>query len=155
MRSVRVQLLVVLGAVVVAAALVAIKGLPPRKSIYGAAAAGDIVQASRILDWGADVNDKNNAFPGTALHEAAIWDHKEMVEFLLARGANVNARDWGGQTPLHWAVGSERTDVVQLLIARGADVNARGVGGGTPLTKAMHVGNSGMAEFLRQHGAKE
>jgi len=56
--------------------------------------------------------------------------HKEIVELLIAKGADVNSKDKSGYTPLHGAA----TDVtVELLIAEGADVNAKGDDGSTPL----------------------
>jgi ankyrin repeat protein len=37
---------------------------------------------------------------------AAFWGHKEIVELLIAEGANVNAKDDDGKTPLNWAIQS-------------------------------------------------
>lgn len=65
-----------------------------------------------------------------------------MVAPLLAAGANVNARDNSGQTPLFLAAGSggENQTVVAALLAKGADVNARTSSGATPLANAMNSG---------------
>ena len=47
-------------------------------------------------------------------------------DLLLQAGADVNARDEGGRTPLQYAaVLNSNPDVINLLIASGADVNAR------------------------------
>ena len=40
----------------------------------------------------------------TALHDAALEGHKEIVELLIDNGANVNAKNTIGETPLHQAV---------------------------------------------------
>jgi ankyrin repeat protein len=55
---------------------------------------------------------------------------------LLTMGADVSARDWDGQNPLHSALGANNTAIADLLRAAGADINAQDNKGRTPL----HVG---------------
>ena len=43
---------------------------------------------------------------------------------LIAKGADVNAKDEFGYTPLHHAAWNGRTEIDEMLIADGADVNA-------------------------------
>jgi len=66
---------------------------------------------------GADVNAKNN-LGGTPLHEAAASGHKEIVEVLVTKGADVNA-NIGGWTPLHLAVDEGHTETADLLRKHG------------------------------------
>ena len=54
------------------------------------------------------------------LHKAAGHGDFGDVTRLLDAGADVNARDLDGWTPLHWAAYEGRTEVVRLLLARGA-----------------------------------
>jgi len=58
----------------------------------------------------------------TALHQAAQIAPFEAVEALVKAGADVNAKDIRGATPLVWAVATDHPDpkVVQLLLAKGA-----------------------------------
>jgi Planctomycete cytochrome C/Ankyrin repeats (3 copies) len=80
-----------------------------------------------LLERGADPNQ--STYYGNPLSHACWRDSFEAAELLLARGANVNARDAVANfTPLHWAAGSEspRPHLVKLLLAHGADPNAAG-----------------------------
>ncbi|XP_054160157.1 protein phosphatase 1 regulatory subunit 12C-like [Oppia nitens] len=53
----------------------------------------------------------------TALHQMAIDDNSEMVNWLLIKGADVNARDNEGWTPLHASSSCGHAEVVRLLVA--------------------------------------
>jgi protein DGCR14 len=59
-----------------------------------------------------------------ALYAAVRYARLEVARFLIARGANVNAR-FIGATLLHWADYAGSTEVAQLLVAAGADRHAR------------------------------
>lgn len=56
------------------------------------------------------------------LHQAI--DHPSFVEFLLDRGADVEAKDVHGKTPLFYAVENKCDETVRLLLSRGASVDA-------------------------------
>jgi ankyrin repeat protein len=77
------------------------------------------------------------------------------VEFLLAHGADVNAKNYKGQTPLFNA---RSLDIAELLLVHGADVNSTNNDGETPLQAALDQGGKGqkdVEELLRQHGGHE
>ncbi len=66
-------------------------------SIYDAARKGNIEAVKQHLATGVDVNVKmKNILGTTPLHEAVRNNRKEIVELLIAEGANVNARAWFG-----------------------------------------------------------
>jgi WD40 repeat protein len=71
----------------------------------------------------------------TPLHCATT---EEVARLLIAWNADVNARGWMGQTPLHVAAAQGRLALVHLLIQHGADVNAQASHNGfTPLHEAI------------------
>ena len=89
----------------------------------------------------------------TPLYHAVIYDHKETVELLIAKGADVNARTGNGFTPLHW--GSDNKEIAELLIAEGADVNTKDAAGMTPLDFTIIYNHPETADLLRKHGGKK
>ena len=85
-----------------------------------------------------------------ALLDAAGKGNIEAVKQAIADGADVDAKDSDGWTPLHSAVGRGRKDIFELLIAKGADVNAKDDNGWTPL---HYTANKEIAELLIANGA--
>ncbi|KAK4466852.1 ankyrin repeat-containing domain protein [Cladorrhinum samala] len=61
--------------------------------------------------------------PVTALHLAARGS-PACARVLLARGADLNARDGQGRTPMHWAAEFGSVQVVEMLLDAGADADA-------------------------------
>ncbi|KAH0556567.1 hypothetical protein GP486_005575 [Trichoglossum hirsutum] len=69
----------------------------------------------------------------TRLHRAVQGRSRELVEQLLAEGADVNAGDCTGSRPLHCAASGAFADAVGLLVGSGANVGAKDHNGWTPL----------------------
>ncbi len=91
----------------------------------------------------------------TALHTAVHFRQREVVEILLASGADVNDNGTRYQvTPLHIAAGRGYRDMVELLLAKGADIHLKNKYGQTPLDVADCEGMTDTAYVLREHASK-
>lgn len=77
----------------------------------------------------------------------------DVVRYLLDEGADVNARENWGSTPLIEAAYSGHADVIKELLLRGADINVISEQG-TALDIAINRNNTAVAELLRHRGGK-
>jgi len=124
-------------------------------NFHEAAALGDLKRVRRfVIADPAIVNSYSaDGFPAVGL--ASFFGHPGVVEFLIARGADVNAvsRNQMSVRPLHGAVAGRHTVVARLLLAHKADANARQQKGYTPLHTSAQHGHLEMVRLLLSHGA--
>ncbi len=127
------------------------KAKAPDISIHEVAALGNIEAVKQFLDSGTDVNAKDKT-GGTPLDEAVGWGRKDIVELLIAKGADVNSKfDDDGSTPLQLAAWKGHFDTAELLIAADADVNAKMEDDNAPPDLAS---DKEIADLPRKHGGK-
>lgn len=75
------------------------------------------------------------------------------VKKILAEGADINAVDSSGRTPLIEASWGGHADIVKFLIEKGADINATDKSGFTALCRAAEEGYAPIVSLLVQKGA--
>ena len=132
-------------------------GVARAGEIHDAANAGDVEKVKALLRTNPGlVNAKDDVWGNTPLHRAAGQGNKDVVELLLSKGAQVDAKGNLGRTPLFAAAGSwGNKDVVELLLSRGAEVNAKDNSGRTPLFEAAGSWNrKDVVELLLSKGAQ-
>ncbi len=96
----------------------------------------------------------HKTFPANPLlFRAASDGRNDLIESSLKEGADVNAREQEGETPLMYAAANGHTDTVLFLIDKGADVNAVSNNNETALARAASVGHTATVQTLLEKGA--
>ena len=96
-------------------------GTAPSGGFFSAVKDGDVAAVRAALEWDpSQANQKDARFGATPLHWAALRDHEEVARELIAHGADINARNRDGETPLRVAERSKRKRVAQLLREAGS-----------------------------------
>ena len=141
--------------------------------IHEAAELGDLEKVRAYLEKDPKQINATDPKGRTVLGRAARSGKKELVEFLLDKGATedifaaaivghtdklaaflkqdpklINARDSGGKTALHWAALYGQEKVMELLLAEKADVNSLDEDGFTPLHWAATFDQSDAVKLL-------
>ena len=87
-----------------------------------AAQAGDMDQVKTCVELGVDLRaEVNSRKQETALHLAIVSGQTEVATFLVENGANTNAANKFGATPLHCAAEQCNEDVALLLLNKNAN----------------------------------
>jgi len=133
--------------------------------LYLAAEEGRLADVRRIIEKDPDLVNSFSTVPDlrdtkyTPLHLASRYGHKPVVEYLLEKGADLEARTNKKETPLFLAAAANHRAIAAVLIDKGADVNARDENGWTPLRVGTNFidlqDRRPLADLLKQHGGTQ
>ncbi|KAG9391473.1 Ankyrin repeats (3 copies) [Carpediemonas membranifera] len=112
---------------------------------------GHVESAQELLNAGA--NAAYHCSFGTCLTIATYNGLDDIIMLLLQSGADVNAAELGGLTPLHWAAKRNRVTCARLLLQAGCDVDARGPLSRTAVFIAAREGYTDVVKLLVAAGA--
>jgi ankyrin repeat protein len=84
----------------------------------------------------------------TCLMTAAVEGHLDICRLLIDKGAQMEAKEGYGMTPLHFAAYKPHIDIVRLLCDRGADFEASDCNGWRPLHFAARYGHISVVKEL-------
>jgi len=138
------------------ASLVAVSGLTQGAAgdarLINAVKQSDIRAAKSLLAAKIDVNTLD-VDGSTALHWAAQRDSLELVDLLLAAGANPKVASRYNVTPLFLACINGNAMIIDRLLKAGVDVNSTAEEGETALMTASLTGKPDAVKLLLNHGA--
>jgi ankyrin repeat protein len=130
------------------------------QAIVGAAQAGDLAALRERLDARPDLIDAlggRGFHRATALHLAASRNQHDAIRLLIARGADLDRRDFPDDaTPLHFAAVHGDLDTIKLLVAAGADIEGKGDDyevGVLGWATCFRQVRQDVADYLLSHGA--
>jgi ankyrin repeat protein len=131
--------------------------------LFDAARNGDLGKLRKLVDAHPEkLEARNKPYEHTLLHVAAFEGHLPIVDWLLGRGLDVNAREKGDNTDaMHWAAAAGHLDVVRRLADAGGDVVGHGddhelevIGWGTGWEGCDDATHRAIADFLISRGAR-
>lgn len=115
-----------------------------------AASKADLGKMEFLYNQGADINVQRDFSKDSALHEVSFIGDLPCVEWLIGHGANCNAVDTLGKTPLYKAMVKGNFECGEFLIKSGTDINSQDVEGETVLHACSRDFNSiNVDELLR------
>ncbi|MCK7555018.1 ankyrin repeat domain-containing protein [Chitinophaga sedimenti] len=122
--------------------------------LYHAAEIGDMELVKTILTAQPELLKEKDEYEFSIMHAAALAEDPQLITYLAGLGADVNAKNDEGLTPLHIVLYPE---VAETLIKLGADVNAKSMDDETPLHIQVAEGEQqyDMVKLLLQHGANK
>jgi hypothetical protein len=126
----------------------------PPTPLVGAVMHNNTAEAIRLLAAGADPNEARLVgFP--AIFFPVVFRNNELFHAMVAKGADVQARDASGSTALMWAAFNEAGDpmMVEELLRLGLDPRAKNQAGETALTWAARRGSTRVMLALEKAGA--
>eukprot|EP01088_Endostelium_zonatum_P016532 TRINITY_DN450_c0_g1_i1.p1 TRINITY_DN450_c0_g1~~TRINITY_DN450_c0_g1_i1.p1 ORF type:complete len:463 (-),score=111.91 TRINITY_DN450_c0_g1_i1:43-1431(-) len=140
-----------------------IRGQKGWTALHNAASGGEkgyLEVAEALLAAGASVDALSETML-TPLHEAAGKSLVEIVQLLVNRGANVNARDKFNNTPLRMCASNAQSfatietfkGTVEILLKAGAEINAGTTINTTSLHSVVKWGNVEAVKFMLEKGA--
>jgi hypothetical protein len=106
----------------------------------------DDLSSLKSINW-----NQRNLNGDTGLHLAAANGHVEVVQQLLGKGAELEAKTNFGWTALHRAASAGHEKVVKLLLEKGADIEAKTNYGWTALHCAASAGHEKVVKLLSDH----
>jgi ankyrin repeat protein len=123
-------------------------------ALFEAAQQGDVGRLEQAISGGMPIDSRESGSKMTPLMWAVRRNHRDAVNWLLARGADIEAQAGPYGSPLAMAAEiKDGQEMVRLLLNHGANVNACTGQGHSPLMRAAACGNTAAAELLIQAGA--
>jgi ankyrin repeat protein len=111
--------------------------------------------AEALISQGADIESINNQRHTPLGLIARSTESDEVAEFLIQKGANINARDAAGRTPLNNAVLYSSNGIIDLLLDHKAEIGLEPRFLRMMLSSAAQRGHLRSFQFIVEHGGQD
>jgi Ankyrin repeats (3 copies) len=131
-----------------------IRGKDGINPLHAAAFSGNFEVVRILIGYdpaGINARDWFGSTPLLWASEGRYFDDDSVLRLLLEHGADIDAQDEDGWTPLYSASVRGAVEVVRLLLEHGADVEVKDNAGKTALQEAAEEGEDEVVELLRIH----
>jgi ankyrin repeat protein len=123
------------------------------QEIFDAVKNNDLDKVKVLIEKDASLFNIKDEAGNTPLHHAAMIGSVEMTDYLLSKGADVNAQNTQLNTPLHEAIQNRKENTSALLIEKSNDLEITNIHQQTPLHKAASLDQKRTGEMLIAKGA--
>ncbi len=117
--------------------------------LYSAIQSGDLNAVQTIIGANPEIANKTDQRGFTPLILATYLEKKEVSEFLIDHGADIDAQDASGNTALMGVSHKGHQEITRMLLSKGADIDIKNDDGDTALDFAIRSGNTAIEELLR------
>lgn len=119
------------------------------KRLFEAVRTKNIEELKRLVK-GADIDSRDERDNTLLIMAARGENNREILEFLIEKGADLKAVNYRGRNALHVAARAGRLQNARVLIEHGADKNICDSDGMTALKLAEGYDNKEVADFLKE-----
>jgi len=129
------------------------------QNIHEAVEKGDLARVKELVEKNPELANARATgqyayLKFTPLHFAAWKGHKDIIQYLIKKGADIHAQDSDGSSPLYWAANFGHEEIVTTLIKNGAEVNSQNNFGITPLHGAAFKGYTDIVKLFIEKGSE-
>ncbi|KAF6234451.1 hypothetical protein HO173_007484 [Letharia columbiana] len=100
-------------------------------------------------DFDPDVQDASGWTP--LMIAASLREGESLVDMLLSKEADVNAKNYSGQTALHFTASKNNLEIARRLISHGATARVKDKRGQLPLHRAAAIGSVPMVNLMLEN----
>ena len=123
------------------------------QEVFEAARNGNFEKVKELVEKASKLIAEKANNGETLLHIAASSGNNEITEWLISKGADIEAKDNANNTPLTNAISNRNLETVKTLVEKGVNLNNRGLWNRLPIQIAAIFASKEIVDYLIEKGA--